>query len=480
MRRVRKALLSGAAGAALLALSVPAAANGRFPASNQLVFSSSDKNLIVLRTSYGILPSHDNGSTWGFVCEDALGLGTTATEDPSVGLTANNALIAGVSKGLNVSPDVGCNWNCIGQNGLSGQAIADIAVRPDAPTSAVAITKTFFETDSGAEETTSEVYETTDNGVTWTQIGTPIDPTVVVQTIDVAPGDAKRLYVSGTRGYGAAKTASLFVSTDHGMTWNEKPLPSAQYDYTTEDSVYIGAVDPSNIDRVYLRSSGILTGGRSRLTVVTNASTTAQFATAQIFTVEAGMSGEMTGELLGFALSPDGQKVFVGTKEDGLWEASASDLKFTQKSTKVIQCLATRGNELWACSAAVSGFVAGVSTDDGVTFTPKLPLIGSLSGPIACAPNAMGAACNTTQNSSQCGPAYDSFCGFYGCGEPEGGTTTPAADGGTTGDAGTKTPPASSACDVSFIGICRCWGGAAAAAGFAVLGVAVRRRRKRR
>ena len=100
MRRVRRALPFAAAVASALLSSVPAAANGRFPASNQIVFSPNNDNLIVLRTSYGILPSHDNGATWAFVCEDALGLGPTAVEDPSVGLTTNNALIAGVSVGL--------------------------------------------------------------------------------------------------------------------------------------------------------------------------------------------------------------------------------------------------------------------------------------------------------------------------------------------------------------------------------------------
>ncbi len=485
MRGVRKALLFGGAAATLLSLSVPAAANGRFPASNQIVFSSTDKNLIVLRTSYGILPSHDNGTTWGYICEDALALGVTAVEDPSVGLTTNNSLIAGVSKGLNVSPDVGCNWNCITANGLGGQAIVDIAVRPDNQASAVAITKSYSETDAGQDAVTSQVYETTDNGVTWTPIGNPIDPTAtfVVQTIDVVPGDANRLYVSGTRGYGTAKNASLYVSTDKGQTWKEQVFPAAQYDYNTEDSVYIAAIDPSNIDRVYLRSSGIVTGGRSRLTVVNSASTTPQFATAQIFEVEAGMSGEMTGELLGFALSSDGQKVYVGTKEDGLWEASASDLKFTKKSSIIVQCLATRGNELWACSAAVSGFVAGVSTDDGATFTAKLPLIGDLTGPIACAPNAAGAACSATQNSSQCGPAFQTFCLQNTCGPAgDGGTTTPTGDGGTTtgDDEGKPASQSSSMCSVSFVGICRCWGGAMFAGSLAVLGVAARRRRKRR
>jgi hypothetical protein len=482
MRSVRRALVSGlAAGTALLLGSAPAAANGRFPASNQLVFSPGDNNLMVLRTSYGLLPSHDNGATWGYICEDALGLGATAVEDPSIGLTANNSLLAGVSVGLNVSTDVGCNWTCQ-QGALAGQPIADDAVRPDAPASAVAITRAFMPTEAGTDETLSQVYQTTDNGATWTAIGKPVDPTVLVQTIDVAKGDPNRLYVSGTRGFGSNKVAALFVSTDKGSTWVEHDLPPAQYDPSTEDSVYIGAVDPSNIDRVYIRSSGLTTGGQSRLTVVSGASgASPTFTTARIFEVEAGFAGEMTGELLGLALSPDGSKIYVGTKEDGLWMASTSDLKFSKKSSIIVQCLATRGTELWACSAELSGFVAGVSSDDGATFTAKLPLLGALTGPIACTPgeNEAGAACNTSQNASQCGPAYVNFCNYYSCGIPEGGASGSAS---TPGDSEGKPAPAksSSTCDVSLVGVCRCGGGAMFAGAIAILGAAARRRRRRR
>jgi hypothetical protein len=259
------------------------------------------------------------------------------------------------------------------------------------------------------------------------------------------------------------------------MRWKELPLPASQFDPTTEDSIYIGAIDPTNADRVYMRSSGLLSGGRSRLTVLTGASgASPTFATAQIFDVEAGFGGEATGELLGLAVSPDGSKIWAGTKEEGLWMAATSDLKFTKKSSVLVQCLAARGNELWACSAEVSGFVAGVSTNDGATFTAKLPVIGDLTGPIACAPtDGSGAACNTSQNSSQCGPAYEMFCSYYTCGASEGGT-------GDAEETAAAPPKSSSQCNVSFVGVCRCGGGAMLAGGVAILGVAVRRRRKRR
>ena len=344
----------------------------------------------------------------------------------------------------------------------------DLAVRPDNEASAVALAQTYVPNEAGQNVMVSQVYETTDNGVTWTPIGVPIDPNVVLRTIDVAKGDPNRLYVSGTHAFASPKTASLFVSTDKGMTWTEKVFPAAQYDPSTE-LVYIAAVDPSDIDRVYVRSNGNVMGGQSRLTVVTSASTTAQFTTARIFEVEAAPYGEKLGELLGFALSADGQKVYIGSQQEGLWMASASDLKFTKRSSKSVQCLATRGSELWACSAPVDGFVAGVSTDDGANFTPKLRLVGDLTGPIACDPNPAGAACTTDQNSSQCGPAYAYFCSYY-C-PPEAGTTT-------TGDG--KGAPPSTSCSVSLPGIWRCGGGAILAASLAIVGGAVRRRRKRR
>ncbi len=310
----------------VLLLTLPAAANGRFPASNQMVFSSTDKNLIVLRTSYGILPSHDNGATWGFICEDALALSAVAPQDPSIGLTQNNSLIAGVPSGLNVSPDVGCNWNCLKDQGLAGQNIADIAVRPDTPSSAVAITATNLPTDGAQALILSQVYQTTDNGMTWATLGAPIDPLVTVTTIDVTKTDPNRIYVTGTRGFGAARTASLFVSANNGEKWTEYSLPAAQYDWMTEDTIYIGAVDPTDADRVYLRSSGLPTGGRSRLTVFQGApGGTPTFTTAHIFDVGPATSGEITGELLGLAVSSDGSKIYVGTKEDGLWEASTTD-----------------------------------------------------------------------------------------------------------------------------------------------------------
>ena len=68
---MRSSCFAATAVAALL-LVVPARearANGRFPAANQLAHSPTDPKLFVLRTTFGILVSHDAGASWDWVCE---------------------------------------------------------------------------------------------------------------------------------------------------------------------------------------------------------------------------------------------------------------------------------------------------------------------------------------------------------------------------------------------------------------------------
>ncbi len=466
LHRVRRPILAALVGGAAFLLSLSAAANGRFPLSNEFAFSTTDPNLIVLRTSYGILRSEDNGTTWSLICEDALGITPSVLGDPAIGLTKNNSLLAGLYQGsaigMNVSPDVGCNWKCIG-GALAGQLVTDLAVRPDNPSSAVAVTSTELPNDSGTLLYSSQVFETTDDGVTWPALGKPLDPTIQITTVDVAKTDPQRLYVSATRGYNTiGQTAALFVSKDRGQSWIEYDLPSGMYDPTTEVGIYIGAVDPTNADRLYIRSRGQASGGKSRLTAVTLSATggAPTFTAVQTFDVPAGRSG-LQGELLGLAVSSDGSKIYIGTTEDGLWMAQTSDLKFQKQSSTVVQCLATRGSELWVCSAAFSAGIAAVSTDDGKTFTSKLPLIGDLTGAIPCKANASGVACNEDANASQCPAAFDAFCMTETCGPP------PEPSSGS--------PSSSCNCNLALAG-----GGGAAAlgAGFAIASVALRRRRR--
>ncbi len=410
-------------GAVAALVASTASANGRIPAANRIVLSPTNPNLVITRATYGILPSYDEGRTWTFLCEDALGLPQMATEDPALGLTAKSSLVAGLQMpaGLEVSRDDGCNWTCAAGS-LANESIVDIAVRPDAPDTVVALTNTPLPADAGGG-THSQVFRSTDDGASWASIGTPIDPSVIATTVDVAPSDPHRLYVSATRGFGPTRTASLFASSDDGATWTEWPAP---LDPATETSLYIGGVDPSDADRVYLRTNGV-----SRLFVTVPSDAGVSFQTVLT----------LTGEMLGFALSPDGSKIYAGSESDGLFVGSRSSMTFLHRQSIVlgteggardvhVQCLAARAGELWACADEPSGFIVGMSEDDGATFSPKLHLNGA-EAPIACtAGTPVALACGASANGSHCpGAPCANLCAAVGCSPSASQPTRSAACG---------------------------------------------------
>ncbi len=405
------------------ALFVPsrAMANGRFPAANRIVLSPSDPDLVITRATYGVLRSEDRGATWSFLCEDALGLAQTATEDPALELTGAGALVAGVMipAGLDVSNDRGCTWSCVG-GALAGQAIVDLAVRSEVSSTLVALATP---TDAAGQPAGPAVYQSTDDGSHWAQLGQALDPNLLVSTVDVAPSDPHRLYVSATRGFGPGRTASLLVSLDEGTTWTERAVP---LDTASEAFIYIGGVDPLDADRLYVRT-GAPKGqsGPTRLLVSVDGGNTFQV----------GLT--LSGQMLGFALSPDGSKVYAGGNIDGLFVGQRETGTFARMQSVVrgrdagaidvhIECLATRGSELWACADDPSGFIAGVSTDDGATFEPRLQL-GSVGAAIACEPGAPGVlACGADASASACGgQPFAQLCMNLGC--SDGGVEPPVA-----------------------------------------------------
>jgi photosystem II stability/assembly factor-like uncharacterized protein len=386
-------------------------ANGRFPAANRIVLSMTDPDLVIVRATYGVLRSQDRGGTWSFLCEDALGLPQMATEDPALGLTVGGALVAGlqIPAGLDVSTDLGCTWSCVGGS-LAGQPIADLAVRSETRSTLVALATP---NGDGGQPGSPAVYQSTDDGAHWAQLGQGLDPDLLVTTVDVAPSDPHRLYVSATRGFGPGRTASLLVSLDDGMTWTERSVP---LDTASEGFIYIGGVDPVDADRLYIRT-GALKGqsGATRLFV----------------SVDAGLSFRvgltLTGQMLGFALSPDGEKIYAGGNIDGLFVGQRETGTFVRRQSVVqggdggavdvhVECLATRGSELWACADEPSGFVAGRSTDDGATFDPMLHL-GSVGAAIPCEPGPPGVlACGADAGSSECsGQPFEQLCRNLGC-----------------------------------------------------------------
>jgi len=413
---VRRAssFVSAAVLAAIVSSTPLSRANGRFPESNQIVFAEHDPDLVLLRVTFGVLISRDRGKTFGWVCE--LAIGFSGVEDPMYTVTPSNAIVGTTFQGLTVTRDNACSWSFVGGD-LENQVFIDLTTNPHDKKNIVVFASSYDrQDDAGQIHFSSKIWETKDEAQTFQQLGQPLDPALLGYTVDLTASDPDRMYVTGVKKPGTDQAvAYLLTSKDHGQTWAEEEVPLLN----GERALWVAAVDPTNAERVYLRTSNqVDKPTRLILREATPEGGAPTFRT--VFTAQ--------GALAGFALSPDGSKVYAGGPRDGVNVASTEDFQFEHRSDIEVQCLAVNPEGLWACSTELSGFIAGVSSDDGRSFEPRLRFC-DIGGPLAtCAPG--------TPTNALCSPGWPTQKALLGCGPaPDPG----AGDGGF--DAGDFPPP---------------------------------------
>lgn len=439
-------VIACALGAPSLAL-----ANGRYPAAGLIALDPSDPHHIVVRATYGLLSTTDDGATWSWICEQSVGF--SDNEDPMVVMTKDGTLLAGVFEGLSVSTDKGCDFQFVGGD-LANRFVVDLSTEKASPDHAVAIVSNGL----GGGKFETLVFESLDNGATWTQAGTDLPQDFLGLSIDAAPSDPQRLYATGR--YGAPDYPGVIErSDDRGATWTRLDIPAANDTHPQ----YLSAIDPNDPDRIYVRLDA--PSAEPDVLVVSNdggATWTTAF--------------QGTAGLLGFALSPDGKTVAVGGDKDGLWTAPADTLAFTKVSELGVRCLLWAPDRLYACADEFKdGFHVGYTTNGGKTFTALEHL--SQPCPLECP------AGSTTQNVCPDRWGVVSLTiDAKSCGEGgTGGTTTGSGGAGgstssaTGGAGGTETSPG---CSCDFAGGGTAGGALLFAAG--ALSMSARRRRKPR
>jgi hypothetical protein len=368
---------------ALLVLALPAAAraNGRYPAATQIVVDRDAGTRYAVRTTFGVILSKDSGATWDWLCEDAMGI-TSTNADPSLGFTLGGDLLAAdEGDGLAQSTDFGCGWNVSPVVDKDhGGFFDDLVVRPSTPHVVLALNSGHV---TGTTDDLTQLFQSTDDGATWTAHGAKLDPNVLADTVEVSKSDPMRLYVSGVRGDGPTRVAAVFVSKDDGATWEEHAVP---FDPNLESGIFISAVDDANPDVIYVRTAW--QGLVPQTPPITKPA-------RLLVTKDGGQTWNVAyqgqGPLFGFALANG--KVYVGGPEDGLRVASAADLAFQKTSDVRIQGLMPQGSTLWAASAVVSGFILATTTDDGAHWDKKLAQLCDIRGPLACAPSTKAGVC---------------------------------------------------------------------------------------
>jgi hypothetical protein len=325
-----------------------ARANGRFPAANQLVVDPDDPQHIVVRATYGTMISHDGGRTLELVCEQAIG--AVGDADPMLGLFAGGTMVAGVVSGLAATRDEGCSWALM-PGFAARQYVVDVTVQKDDPRRGLVVSSSAG--DGGAFETV--LFETNDGAASFHRLGPHLGDDFMAQTVEVAPSEPRRIYVSGTVSAvgagGTSQTPAIARSTDRGATFTRTMLSG----FGAGHSAWISAVDPKDPSTLYVR---VRTTDKDRLLV--SADGARSFREVYV----------AAGSLTGFALSPDGAEVALGGAGDGVLVASTRDFAWKSVSTVHAQCLTWTPAGLYACGVEwLDHFVVGLSRDRGATFT---------------------------------------------------------------------------------------------------------------
>jgi hypothetical protein len=439
-------------------------ANGRYPATNEILFRPGDLHSFYVRSTFGLLVSHDDGCTFSWVCEQNIGFG--GTFDPIYRVGSDGSIYAATLFGLTESRDGGCSFapavlstGTTSRPDLAGDYVAALDIGSTGEVWA----------GTADTNTINAVYVSRDGGVSFQPALE--SSTVLFKSIAVAPSMATRIFATGyalaqppcrygdsigCRPTAGSDAAVAFRSDDDGATWTPLPLAGIAVGQTPLFEVI--AVDPFDPDVVFATSVGanppvgdILyqsTDAGMTFTQVLATTSTVQDVTftdaSHAFVAQVPLMDD-TGSLTpapAYA-STDGGSAFVA-----------------MTGTPQLECLSARSDgalfgcgQNWIDGKAVAQLQTDGSWSDVFQFF-------QLAGPLACPVNSL--------ETSQCGPQWPALQTQFSSTGP----TCGSGSGTGGGDAGPGVHASSGGCDAGRGG-----GPIALAGAFAAAAVSLRRRR---
>jgi len=349
--RVTRALTLGCVLAAV-SWSRVTEAHGGNPRAYDIAFDPADPNDVFLKFDFwGAARTRDGGKTWQYACSELWGVRSTDTVTTSSLIApGGRLLVAAKSHGLLVTDDF-CGWQRVSalpgnvydiRSGNSGLlAIAEVS-RSDASVS----------TAQGG------VFQSTDDGDHWQELGHDVPADFLGESVLQAASDSNRLYVGGRIINGPTNNIVVERSTDGGDTWSRTIVGVNGLDANTNWDARLRLVLPTNPDVVFLWLDGEEGQGT-------------WFSDQIWYSQDGGTSFAPffvgTGDLPGFALSPDGKTVALagpGSPDpkrgglivpDGIQTASLDDALTRGQSAfqKVYD------QQVWALDWTSSGLYAG-------------------------------------------------------------------------------------------------------------------------
>jgi hypothetical protein len=360
--------------ASLLLPTRAARANGAFPDSLQILLPADRPQQIILATNFGLIFSDDDGATWTWTCEQMQtmnGFGYAVGPSPGDRLYSLSTLL-----GLAISDDGSCSWRLSG--GAFAQALAkDYFPDPVDATRVLAIGAT-----AGAQPTYA-LYASHDGGETFDAPFYTAPAGAALLGVESARSDPMTIYASM---YTTTTTVpsihpQLLRSTDGGQTFTTLDVEAA----LGPNKLRIVAVDPADPSTITLRVIGTDSNAENVAISHDGGQTFAEPVTVD------------NGSITAYAHLASGT-ILVGAvaNADGVGFRSTDGGTTFQPWPGVphLRALAERGGKLYAAPNNYSdGWAIGVSTDEGLTFTP-LTTYDKVSGIRDCAKAACEDSCD--------------------------------------------------------------------------------------
>lgn len=354
--------------ALVLATAGLAHANGRAPNTSTINFRQGMESDIMAGMTFGAVVSHDNGATWHWFCEKAILYG--GMYDPDYVYKANGSIFATTFDGSLVNRD-GCVF---GPTTFGKKFISSITQGSDGALYMAAADVP----DGMGNLGDAKIYKSTDNGMTFNAGATAGQINDWYSSIEVAPTDPTRVYLSAYRlGTGGTRSFFLYRSNNGGTS------------FTPMSTTGIVTSDDSTIDIV-----GIKRGAPNTLYIRVTLQT-GSIGDAIYRSIDAGTTWTKIFEKqdeIAFVARANGDLV-AATKQSGTFvsKGPGNTTWDPVMNPPHINCLVENSaGELWACTQnygvmQIPSDDAGImKTTDLMTWT-KVLRYQDIQGPVTCA-----------------------------------------------------------------------------------------------
>lgn len=346
-----------------------AQANGRPPLSVKLEFRPGSTTDILVGVTFGLMVTDDDAVTWRWICESAVGF--QGTFDPDYEYAATGTIFATTFDGLRYTRDK-CTWSGVPAP-LGNWLVTSVAIGPDGTVYAGAADPVLG----------SGIFRSTDDGASFQPTGNLNQSFDWFDTIEVAPGDPQRIYVTGYKLDGAnPRQKLLFRSLDGGASW--QPLPTSAFVGTDLSDLQVMAIDPSNPDVVYVKMTFSARTLQEALFRTANGSRPTNIGGPQwtrVLTVPANINAVVVR---------DSGEVWATTRTVGTYRSTDGGMTFAQVDGLTYEgsCLVERPGDrsLWMCANNLPPDLMAVGrSETGAvgTWTPRLRY-ADMVGPVRC------------------------------------------------------------------------------------------------